>query len=183
MFHLGFQGFLTSVLYLPSELALHLPRRPGIVDFKGSTVVDCPDTLHSGADLIVSLSVYVRASAFKPPSTSAEGAPKAMFNQGQETQDEQTLRERKSALLSLFDAVNLRPCRGARVQDNGNMENGSDGMNNKLTQHPGDAKKKRIEIVGDGEEVEIEEGEELSDSELDVIYKKRVSFCDVRLSY
>ncbi|KAG2050647.1 hypothetical protein BDR06DRAFT_960022 [Suillus hirtellus] len=144
----------------------------GIVDFKGSTVVDCPATLHSGADLIVSLSVYVRASAFKPPSTSAEGAPKVMFNQGQETQDEQTLRERKSALLSLFDAVNLRPCRGARVQDNGNMENGSDGMNNKLTQHPGDAKKKRIEIVGDGEEVEIEEGEELSDSELDVIYKK-----------
>ncbi|KAG1896321.1 SNF2 family N-terminal domain-containing protein [Suillus fuscotomentosus] len=144
----------------------------GIVDFKGSTAVDCPATLHSGADLIVSLSVYIRASAFKPPSTSAEGAPKAMFNQGQDTQDEQTLRERKSALLSLFDAVNLRPCRGARVQDNDNMINGSDGMNNKPTQHPGDAKKKRVEIVGDGEEVEIEDDEELSD----VIYKKRVSF-------
>ncbi|KAG2350922.1 hypothetical protein BDR05DRAFT_955063 [Suillus weaverae] len=143
-----------------------------IVDFKGSTVVDCPATLHSGADLIVSLSVYIRASAFKPPSTSAEGSPKTMFNQGQETQDEQTLRERKSALLSLFEAVNLRPCRGAHVQDSGNMENGSDGMNKKLTQHPGGAKKKKIEIVGDGEEVEVEEGEELSDNELDVIYKK-----------
>ncbi|KAG1836584.1 SNF2 family N-terminal domain-containing protein [Suillus subalutaceus] len=119
----------------------------GIIDFKGSTVVDCPATLHSGADLIVSLSVYVRASAFKPPSTSAEGSPNTMFNQGQETHDEQTLRERKSALLSLFEA--------------------------NLTQHAGGAKKKKIEIVGDGEEVEVEEGEELSDNELDVIYKKR----------
>jgi DNA repair protein RAD5 len=155
---------------------------PGIVDFKGSTVVDCPATLHSGADLIVSLSVYVRASAFKPPSTSAEGPPKTMFNQGQETQDEQTLRERKSALLSLFEAVNLRPCRGAHVQDNGNTESESDGMNKNLAQRPGGVKKKKFEIVGDGEEVEVEEGEELSDNELDVIYKKWVSLRDVRLS-
>ncbi|KAG1813188.1 SNF2 family N-terminal domain-containing protein [Suillus subaureus] len=145
----------------------------GIVDFKGSTVVDCPATLHSGADLIVSLSVYVRAPAFKPPSTSVEGPSKTMFNQGQETQDEQTLKERKSALLSLFEAVNLRPCRGAHAQDNGNTENGSGGINKNPMQHPGGAKKKKIEIVSDGEEVEVEEGEELSDNELDVIYKKR----------
>jgi DNA repair protein RAD5 len=105
-----------------------------------------------------------------------------MFNQGQETHDEQTLRERKSALLSLFEAVNLRPCRGAHVQDDGNTENGSDGVNKKLTQHLGGAKKKKIEIVGDGEEVEVEEGGELSDNELDVIYKKRVSFRAVKLS-
>lgn len=144
----------------------------GIVDFMGSTVVDCPAALHSGADLIVSLSVYIRASAFKLPSTSVEGPPATMFNQGQETHDEQTLRERKSALLSLFEAVNLRPCRGAHVQDDGNMDSESDGMNKKLTQHPNGAKKKKIEIVGDGEEVEVEEGEELSDNELDVIYKK-----------
>lgn len=144
----------------------------GIVDFKGSTVVDCPATLHSGADLIVSLSVYVRASAFKSPSTSAEGPTKMMFNQGQETQDEQTLRERKSALLSLFEAVNLRPCRGAQVQDDGNTENASGGINKNQIEHPGGAKKKKIETVGDGEEIEVEEGEELSDNELDVIYKK-----------
>ncbi|KAG1754761.1 SNF2 family N-terminal domain-containing protein [Suillus paluster] len=143
----------------------------GIVDFEGSTMVDCPATLHSGADLIVSLSVYIRTSAFKPPSTSAEKPPKTMFNQSQETQDEQTLRERKTALLSLFEAVNLRPCKGARVQDNG-TENESDGMSKQLTQHAGGSKKKKIEIVGDGEEVEVEEGEELSDNELDVIYKK-----------
>ncbi|KAG0707588.1 SNF2 family N-terminal domain-containing protein [Suillus ampliporus] len=144
----------------------------GIIDFKGSTVVDCPATLHSGADLIVSLSVYIRVSAFKPPSTSVEELPKTMFNQGQETQDEHTLRERKTALLSLFEAINLRPCRGAHIKDNGNTENESDSTKKQPTQHPGGAKKKKTEIVGDGEEVEVEEGEELSDNELDVIYKK-----------
>lgn len=143
--------------------------------------MDCPATLHSGADLIVSLSVYIRASAFKLPSTSVEGPPETMFNQGQETHDEQTLRERKSALLSLFEAVNLRPCRGAHVQDDCNMESGSDGMNKKPTQHPNGAKKTKTEIVGDGEEVEVEEGGELSDNELDVIYKKQVSLHTVRL--
>ncbi|OJA20678.1 HLTF/DNA helicase [Rhizopogon vesiculosus] len=144
----------------------------GIIDFKGSTVVDCPATLHSGADLIVSLSVYVRASAFKPASISAEEPPKNMFNQEQETQDERTLRERKTTLLSLFEAVNLRPRRESRVQGDRNTEKKSDDTVKQLTQHPGGTKQKKTEIVGDGEEVEVEEGEELSDNELDVIYKK-----------
>lgn len=137
-------------------------------------MVDCPATLHSGADLIISLSVYVCASAFKPPSTSAEEPAKNAFNPGQETHDERTLRERKTALLSLFEAINLRPRRGARIQDDGNTEKESDDMVKQLTQGPRGAKQKKTEIVGDGEEVEVEEGEELSDNELDVIYKKWV---------
>lgn len=157
------------------ELKLHSPRYLGIVDFNGSTVIDCPATLHSGADLIVSLSVYVYASAFKPPSTSAEEPTKNMFNPGQETQDERTLRERKAALLSLFEAVNLRP----RVQGGGNTQKESENTVERSTQYPGGAKQKRTEIVGDGEEVEVEEGEELSDNELDMIYKKWVLLHDV----
>jgi len=102
-----------------------------------------------------------------------------MFNQGQETQDEQTLRERKTALLSLFEAVNLRPYRGAHVHDNGNMENESDDMIKQITQRPGVTKKKKTEIVGDDEVIEVDEGEELSDNELDVIYKKWVLLRDV----
>lgn len=141
-------------------------------------MVDCPATLHSGADLIVSLSVYVRAAAFKPPSTSVEESPKNIFNQGQETQDERTLRERKAALLSLFEAVNLRARGGARDQDEGDKENGSDDMVKQSTQHHEGAKHKKTEIVGDGEEIEVEEDDELSDNELDVIYKKWVLLRD-----
>lgn len=102
-----------------------------------------------------------------------------MFNPGQETQDERTLRERKAALLSLFEAVNLRPHGEAHVQDDGNTQKELDNTAKRLTQHPRGTKQKRTEIVGDCEEVEVEEGEELSDNELDVIYKKWVLLHDV----
>ena len=51
------------------------------MDFRGSTIVDCPSTLHSGADLIVSLSLYIKATAFRLPSTSAneEQKERVMF--------------------------------------------------------------------------------------------------------
>jgi len=116
--------------------------------------------------LIVSLSVYARASAFKTPSTSAD-QPKNIFNQSEETQDERTLRERKTALLSLFEAVNLRPRRGTRE-----VEEESDDIVRQLTQPHGSARQKKTEVVGDGEEIEVEEGEELSKNELDMIYRK-----------
>lgn len=135
-------------------------------------MVDCPTVLHSGADLIVSLSVYVSASAFKTPRTSSESSPppKVMFGHGQETEDELTLRERKTALLSLFDAVSLRPRRGAQVPEE--SADSSDNIPGDLAPKPAEAKKVKTEIVGDGEEIEVEDGEELSDNQLDLIYRK-----------
>lgn len=139
----------------------------GIITFKGSTMIDCPAVLHSGADLIVSLSVYIRASAFKPPSTSGTAKSNDMFGLGQETEDEVVLRGRKAALLTLFDALNLRPRRGARdakAKHASASERPSERITGKKNVHK--------EIVGDGEEIEVEDGEELSDNELEVIYRK-----------
>ncbi|KIP11786.1 hypothetical protein PHLGIDRAFT_83110 [Phlebiopsis gigantea 11061_1 CR5-6] len=146
----------------------------GIVEFKGSTVVDCPPTLHSGADLIVSLSIYLKADAFKSPSTSiGEDVPRHMFNEGSETVDEQVLRERKSALIHLFDILGLKPT------NRGNMSKGKQRNLSKeelklLTQKANNAKKEaHTEIVGDGEEVLVEaDEEELSDNQLNLIYRK-----------
>ncbi|KAI0931359.1 hypothetical protein AcW1_001224 [Taiwanofungus camphoratus] len=145
-----------------------------IVDFRGSTMIDCPATLHSGADLIVSLSVYIKASAFKPSGTSSDEKVRVMFNEGQETASEQLLRERKASLLSLFDIVGLKPRKG-----NGFARKPHGDLDQKdlelLTQRAATRGKKPIktEIVGDGEEVEVEsEGEELSDNELNLIYKR-----------
>ena len=144
-------------------------------------MVDCPAVLHSGADLIISLSIYLRLSAFKPPSTSspsptlANGKHKPnMFNEGQETLDEQVLRERKSSLLKLFDVVGLKPSAGV---DFSKHRDKSDGVLHgeavkRMTQANQPKKPVKIEIVGDGEEVEVEEGEDLSENELDMIYKK-----------
>lgn len=128
-------------------------------------MIDCPEVLHSGADLIVSLSVYIRASAFQTPSTSAAATDKALLGLGQETEVEAALRQRKAALLTLFDALNLRPLRDARVVKEAKLSEASP--------KPRSAKAKiTTEIVGDGEEIEVEEGEELSNNELDLIYRK-----------
>lgn len=154
-----------------------------IVDFRGSTLVDCPTKLHSGADLIVSLSVYIKASAFKTPSTSSDEKAPAMFNEGQETSAEQMLRERKHALLSLFDTLGLKPCRGSSFTRKPQEELDPRDLE-VLTQRRGtknDKKNIQKEIVGDGEEVEVEaDGEELSDNELNLIYKRWVSILYIR---
>jgi DNA repair protein RAD5 len=152
-----------------------------MVEFKGSTIIDCPPVLHSGADLIVSLSIYLRSTAFKPPSTSASMSTitsaiqktNMMFNEGQETLDEQVLRERKSSLLKLFDVIGLKPRAGADfIKQRYKNDN---ELHEEAVKNTTQAKKPpKIEIVGDGEEVEVEEGEDLSENELNMIYKKWV---------
>lgn len=140
-------------------------------------MIDCPATLHSGADLIISLSVHICTSAFIRASStpdSTKQAAKNVFNEGQETQDEQILRERKSSLLKLFDAIGLRPRAGAdfsKYQDKSDSELHA-GTVKKLTQAHTTKQAIKTEIVGDGEEIEVEESEDLSENELDMIYKR-----------
>ncbi|KAG9316777.1 putative DNA repair protein RAD5 [Chiua virens] len=144
----------------------------GLIAFKGSTMVDCPTVLYSGADMIVSLSVHISASAFKPVGTPDSSHSKAIFNQGKETDEEQSLRERKAALLTLFDAANLRPRISARALSSSPIPTEDDRQSGNSTRKLAATKKTRTEIVGDGEEIEIEEGEELSDNQLDLIYRR-----------
>ncbi|TDL28160.1 hypothetical protein BD410DRAFT_870386 [Rickenella mellea] len=147
----------------------------GIIDFRGSTMVDCPTTLHTGGDLLVSLSIYILPLAFKPIAMNLEEdsdslPTKLMINEGQETQDEQLLRERKSSLLKMFSAIDLKAeSHTDPLQRNQDFEMKLDKRAvNRAKSLP------RTEIVGDGEEVVIEaaDDEELSDNEINVIYKK-----------
>lgn len=139
-------------------------------------MIDCPEALYSGSDLIVSLSVYIRGSAFQSPNTSSDDTRKVIFNEGQETLDEQTLRERKSSLLRLFDAVGLKPQSGndfSKLQNGGDMELKEEAVKNmKQGNAEKSSKTPKTEFVGDGEEVEVEDGEDLSDNELVMIYRK-----------
>ncbi|KAF9225351.1 hypothetical protein BS17DRAFT_701291 [Gyrodon lividus] len=140
----------------------------GMISFKGSTMVDCPTVLHSGADLIVSLSAYISASSFKPSGTSSDvsSPQKVMFGQGQETEDEQTLQERKTALLSLFDAVSLRPRKGAQAPKGHPTPDGNPEQSVELASKPSETKTTKTVMI------EVEDGEELSDNHLDLIYRK-----------
>ncbi|KAA1467782.1 hypothetical protein DENSPDRAFT_770871 [Dentipellis sp. KUC8613] len=163
---------------LPQEVAVWVSKllELGIVDFKGSTMVDCPETLHSGADLIVSLTLHMKAKAFKNGGIPSSDRPKVMFDDGRETTEEQNLRERKNALLHLFDVLNLKPVGGNDVSKLRKQAEGELDHEEliQLTQVPKkDSKARKVEVVGDGEEIEVEgDGEELADNELDLIYQR-----------
>lgn len=140
-------------------------------------MIDCPATLHSGADLIVSLSVYLKAAAFLPPNVPNEERSKNMFGEGQETEAEQILRQRKSSLTHLFDVLELRPTSRGSMYKRGKKGLTQEDLalltqQEKMKQSK-EARSAKTEIVGDGEEIEIEAGEEdLSENQLNLIYKK-----------
>lgn len=106
-----------------------------------------------------------------------------ILGEGEETLDEQALRERKSSLLQLFDSVNLKPNRSNSLARKFDTET---DFVEQFSQPPPKAKsaaKKEVEpktktktkeVIGEGEEAEeVElEGEELSENQLDLIYKR-----------
>lgn len=153
---------------------------PGIIEFRGSAVVDVPPVLKTGLDIVVSLSAYILEKAFKPQNArkKSDDHKRPMFDEGAETIEEQELRERKQALLKLFDAVNLRPVRGSGVLGKKTDELSQDEilkMAEVSTQSPAPPLKPqgaRKEIVGDGEEVEVDPGEDLNENQLAIIYNR-----------
>ena len=143
-------------------------------------MVDCPEKLHSGADLLISLSVYLLPSAFRrytpDLSSSTRLNLKTFFDEGQETTEEEALRERKYSLQQMFDKLSLRP-RAEEIRGPG-KENippeGQDDSKNTPTQLQSsrnvfvDAENNEL-----GEPTEAENAEEvLSETDIDIIYKR-----------
>ncbi|KAF9074978.1 SNF2 family N-terminal domain-containing protein [Rhodocollybia butyracea] len=145
----------------------------GVVEMRGK-MTDCPSKLTVGANLIVSIDVYLLASAFKPMDLTGDEDRPVMFSEGLETLGEKSLRERKSAVLKLFNVIGLRPQAGANVDRETSPREIQEEALAALqgTQVNQQKVKKHIEIVGDGEEIEVEDGENLSKSDLDIIYKR-----------
>lgn len=143
-------------------------------------MVDCPEKLHSGADLLVSLSVYLLPSAFKrytpvSPSTSSSYT-KSWFNEGQETSEEEALRQRKYSLHQMFEKLSLNP-RGGRDPLCFEKEN----IPPKGNAAPKDSSSLQLsrngnfdtEDIKSGEAAEAENTEEvLSETDIDIIYRR-----------
>lgn len=92
----------------------------GMIIFKGSKMIDCPERLYTGADLLVSLSLHILPSAFKRfnPKIDSNPSPSSTKNnfvdkEGVETEEERMLRNRKSSLQNLFKRLDLRPREGS----------------------------------------------------------------------
>ena len=73
-----------------------------------------------------------------------------------------SLRQRKNAVVKLLEVVGLKPQAGADLQEE-----------TLRATHERPSKKVK-EIVGDGEEIELEDAEVLSDNDIDAIYLKLV---------
>ncbi|SJL06101.1 uncharacterized protein ARMOST_09437 [Armillaria ostoyae] len=140
----------------------------GIVELRGK-MTDCPERLSTGASLIVTIDVYMLPAAFVPVGrATSEDRSKLHFSEGSETQGELELRERKSAILKMFDVLGLKP-QAEAIQRGGKQEG---ELHQNAPMQPGKQKVKAKEIVGDGEEIEVEEEESLSKNDLDMIYEK-----------
>lgn len=164
-----------------------------MVEIRG-VMTDCPDKLSTGIGLIVTLRIYLIASAFKPLKSTRKDAENVQlgFNEGLETQEERwsnqhdfvaflwlnnhtisSLRERKNAISKLFEVVSLNPQAGVNFASKKSDVKAHEEALKKLAGRP---VKKIKEIVGDGEEIEVEDAEDLSKNDIDAIYSRFVQF-------
>lgn len=144
----------------------------GIIAFQGSSVVDCADNLQTGAEMLLQLRVYFLPEAFKQHRlSSSSDDPRSMFNEGQETLDEQNLRERKASLQHLFNAIDLTPKRtNAFLRDSNSNTNILESVTK--SDQAAHMDKKRMAGLSEVEEGEESDAELLSEGQLDMIYTR-----------
>ena len=139
-------------------------------------MIDCPDKLHLGADLLVSISISMLPSAFKrykaDLTSSSSFESKTWFNEGQETEEEEMLRNRKASLQDLFEKLDLKPKAGNNgVLDKENVTpaqvQAAGGSLPVANEHSISEGGKAGERASDDNDEE-----ELSESDLHAIYKR-----------
>ena len=86
-----------------------------------------------------------------------------MFNEGQETEAEQVLRERKRSLVSLFKRINLKP-QGRNAKSSGKLSQQELEL---LSQVP---KPTQVKLTSNDDD-DVGEGD-ISEEQIDLIYKK-----------
>lgn len=138
-------------------------------------MVDCPESLRTGAEMLIQLRVYLLADAFRPqkPTIPEEENRRPMFNEGQESYDEQQLRQRKSSLLQLFKAVDLKPHMKSTLMRHSAS---SAQVLEKMTKDRQQLSKEKEKAADQSESEEENADEVLNDTQVDMIYKKSARF-------
>lgn len=107
---------------LPTEVAVWVSKLIDldIAAFEGY-VVDCPPVLSVGCDILLDIKAYLKREAFPASddvrrSRNTRNDPaKNFFEETAETASEKELRQRKSALIRLFKACDLRPTQSNEI--------------------------------------------------------------------
>jgi DNA repair protein RAD5 len=157
----------------------------GVVKIEG-VLTDCPERLTTGVGLMVTIRIYLLAAAFRPLKSSnmRDDTIQFGFQEGLETEEERSrslhvkcpnltdfvntlsaLRGRKDAIVKLFDVLCLKPITGSNAKGKKLLKH----LHKRIDKHSG---KKVKEVVGDGEEIEVDDEEELSKNEIDSIYNR-----------
>ncbi|KZS91640.1 hypothetical protein SISNIDRAFT_456554, partial [Sistotremastrum niveocremeum HHB9708] len=157
-----------------------------VIHFQGCTVVDCPPKLRLGSHILLSIKVFIQPSAFKNHITIDDDAPRAAFQEDKETDSEKSLRARKAALLALFKTVGLRPNKSSALGKSA-AQLQEDDMEKmvKMTNEPKTPDRLSSAEASDDEGIngltdaeddvavdEENDEEELTDNQLNVIYRK-----------
>ncbi|PVG03217.1 hypothetical protein CPB86DRAFT_723782 [Serendipita vermifera] len=143
----------------------------GLATYSGN-IVDAPSKVQLGDSVLLSLRVYLQPQAFIKSTTSHVDDGSKILREGDETTVERLLRERKTSLLKLFDLVGLRPRHSGFTQS----EDKAHETQSARKPVQGGVTRVKKELVGEGEdmeEVEVEDdGEELDEKDIDLIYRK-----------
>ncbi|KAK7058564.1 DNA helicase rad5 [Paramarasmius palmivorus] len=140
----------------------------GMIELRAK-VTDCPDKLSTGCELIISVDVFLLPAAFVHLDVKgSDQAPTMLWGEGLETSEESALRERKSAVLKMFEVIGLRPQAGANLSGRKTEEE----LQQEAKKFAKTNTTTRVETVGDGEEIEVDDDEELSRNDIDMIYKR-----------
>lgn len=160
-----------KVIFPPAKLRTGPHSRTCPLGFHDAHSRTSGDTVH------LYINAYCLASAFRQPDLASDSQDptskkqKPLFND-QETSTERALRERQRGINGLFDATGLVPATPSSVfraqKAKGKMSSAHamlEGTDWKVKPKP-----PKLRVEGDGEE----EGEELSEGQLDLVYQKAV---------
>ena len=119
------------------------------------SVVSCPPTLRIGCNILLRLRVWLLPAAFELLQQPFGENGNASISEGQESIHEQLLRCRKTSLRAMFKLLGLMPRSTAPVPERPQRT----------------CRTEVVRDVSDQEEAEAE-GEELSEKDLNMIYRK-----------
>ncbi|WWD17390.1 hypothetical protein CI109_101831 [Kwoniella shandongensis] len=91
-------GFLTHLL------------DTGVIELRGH-VIDCPQSLSTGATILLNVKVYLARQAFVKVEKAGRKEEGSFWQEQKETIEEEVMRKRKDALGALFSRIGVKPLR------------------------------------------------------------------------
>ncbi|PWN31852.1 uncharacterized protein FA14DRAFT_162702 [Meira miltonrushii] len=151
-------------------------------------VVDCPESLTVGCDILLEIRAYILKSAFTLSPANGQTsfgsrsredvASSAWGAETQETEEEKKIRERKSSLLRLFRACTLRANKTSSILTKSRDEAEKEPLSSPVRttpingNSPAPAQNGTKPNSREGTPPEVDDGTEITENQLDSVYDR-----------